>query len=930
MEYRIFGKITTACLWLVLTMGGANAQQSYNPSWSSYVGGDYDMDGTYAVATDSATNSYLGGFGYGSIRSTSDLPATEPPYYQAAQDGFVAKVNPNGSLAWHIWLGASNDTLGENDRVSSLAIHTNGMLYAAGVLARTDNDDNGTDALLAFIDSGQTNVTHTLTFGNSNGTNGFNAVAVDSNGYVYAVGYTTFSGLPNIISGTQYRGDTDACVVKISPAGAVVWSHYLGGTNADTATACAVGPDGSVYVGGETRSPGWATLSSGTPSPANSDGFLVKLTPAGAAVWSTFIGGSGADAVTALAADPSSATLVLGGSASSSVNFLSGVTNLNSHAGGIDGFVVSLTESGATFQTNWCRFFGGGTADLVTSVAVQAGGKIMTGGTTASGSWLTQAGASAFGGVQDGFLSQLNSDGSVAWSTYVGGANNDELRSLASRSGTLLAAGSTFSPSWVSGGFWTDWTKDTDYDGTNDFTAPFGFLSKWSTEPGVPPTLTADPTDATVQEGEPASFHATATGTPTLTYRWLRNGVPVTGLTSNTYVIAAAAATNNNDLYSCLVSNIYGTATSQTARLTVILKGTLAVTLAPAEAVAQGARWSLDSGATWLTGGSTNLPPGAYSVTFTNLTGWIAPAPLAGVQVASGATTSTSGVYTAVLPSAARSIAGTNVTVVVRAPAGLSAWTLVETLAPGLTPTAYTAGGVWNSTAHTLTFTGVESTTTTLSYSVSCASSGVYTVSGTVTPQPANVPVAVTGPSQIIKGNIIRTISGKSVTLSVYQPNPSFVWSVYETLAVGLTPTNITGSIASWNPATRTITWFNVGVVQTLSYGVTGEPGTYTLSGYGHVTAVDEPIFGDSVLTIPGAEIPPPNILSLIPMPGANTCTLSFTSVVNQAYLILTNATLQATNAWAGCLPVTGDAGVTQRQVPMAGPSLFYRVRITP
>lgn len=928
MEYRIFGKITTACLWLVLTMGGVNAQQSYTPGWSSYVGGDYDMDGTYAVATDSATNSYLGGFlGLGVLRNIQGL---FPLNQMGARDGFVAKVNGLGELQWYTCLGDS-----ENDCIMGLAVHTNGTVYAAGFAERTATDDSGSDALLSSVNTTDGSINWTAPLGNPNGTNGFNAVAVDSNGYVYAVGYTTFAGLPNIISGTQCRGDTDACVVKISPAGSVVWSHYLGGTNADTATACAVGPDGSVYVGGETRSPGWATLSSGMPSPANPDGFLVKLTPAGAAVWSTFLGGSAADAVTALAKDSASATLVVGGT-SASANFLSGATFLSAYGGGTDGFVVSLTESGATFQTNWCRFFGGGTADLVSSVAPQAGGKVMAGGTTASGSWLTQAGASSFGGVQDGFLSQLNSDGSVAWSAYVGGARSDELRALASRSGTLLAVGSTFSPYWTYDGFWSDWTKDPNWNDppVPDYNAnlSYGFAGAWSTEPGVPPTLTADPADVTVQEGEPASFHATATGTPTLTYRWLRNGVPVTGLTSNTYVIAAAAATNNNDLYSCLVSNIYGTATSQAARLTVILKGTLAVTLAPAEAVSQGARWSLDSGATWLTSGSTNLPPGAYAVFFTNLTGWIAPAPLAGVQVASGATTSTTGVYTAVLPSASRAITETtNVTVTVRAPAGLSTWTLVETLAPGLTPIAYTAGGVWNGTARTLTFTGVEGTTNTQSYSVSCVSSGVYTVSGTVTPQPANVPVAVTGPSQIIKGNIIRTISGKTVTLSVYQPNPGFVWSVYETLAVGLTPTNITGALSSsWEPTTRTITWFKFGTGETLSYAVTGAPGTYTLSGYGHVTAVDEPIFGDSVLTIPGAEIPPPNILSLIPMPGANACTLSFTSVVNQAYMILTNATVQATNAWAGCLPVTGDAGVTQRQVPMAGPSLFYRVRITP
>ncbi len=927
MEYRSFGKITTACLLLVLPIGAAHALQSYTPGWSSYVGGDYDSDGAYAVATDSATNSYIGGFlGAGVLRNLQDI---FPINQMSLRDGFVAKVNSSGELQWYTCLGDV-----ENDCIMGVAVHTNGTVYAAGVSERvtSDGSDSGTDAILASVNSADGSINWTAPIG-LNGTNGFNAVAVDSNGYVYAVGYTTVPRLPNSISGTQYRGDTDACVVKFSPAGSVVWSHYLGGTNADTATACAVGPDGSVYVGGETRSPGWASLPSGTPSPTNPDGFLVKLTSAGTAVWSAFIGGNGADAVTALAADPSSAVLYLGGR-TASANFLYGATFLNAQAGGTDGFVVKLTVTGSSFQTNWCRFFGGSSADLVSSVAPQAGGKVMAGGTTASGSWLTQAGTSTFGGVQDGFLSQLNSDGSVAWSAYVGGARSDELRALASRSGTLLAVGSTFSPYWVTGGFWPDWTKDPHWNDPPipDYSAnlPYGFVAKWSTEPGLPPTLTADPADVTVQEGEPATFHVTATGTPALTYRWLRNGAPVTGLTSNTYVLATAARTNNQDTYSCLVSNTYGTATSQAARLTVISNGTLTVTLSPAGAVAQGARWTINGGATWLASGtSTNLAAGAFAVSFTNLTGWIAPATLAGVQVASGATTSTSGAYTAVLPSATRAISGTNVTVVVRAPAGLSTWTLVETLAPGLTPTAYTSGGVWNGAAHTLTFSGVEGTTNTLTYTVSVVTSGVYAVSGTVTPQPANLPVAVTGDSRIIKANVMRTISGSSVTLTLYQPTVKRIWYIEEYLPAGLTPDAITVP-GDWDPDTKAISWLknSVGAGQTLTYTVTGAPGTYTLSGIANVTGSEEPVFGDSVLTIPGAEIPPPNILSLIPAPGTNACSLSFTSVVNQAYMILTNATVQVTNGWANCLPVTGDAGVTQRQVPKNGPRLFYRVRV--
>ena len=934
--------ITAAGLWLFMTVVGVNAQQSFNPSWSSYVGGDNLSDGACAVAMDSQTNVYMGGFlSQLTIDNNSGISVTEPPYTYdlGGNDGFVAKLTGSGALAWFICLGDGNG----DDLVTGLAVHTNGIGYAAGIYDRIDADDSGTDAALTSFACASGHVNWAVSLGNLNGTNGFNAVAVDSNGYVYAVGYTTVTNLPNPVAGYSangatyghaLKGSTDAVVMKFAPGnGSVAWTCYLGGTNADTATAVAVAADGSVYVGGQTRSPGWVTVPSGSPSPSNPDGFIVKLTAAGAHVWSTFLGGSGADAVSAIMKDPASSALFLGGSTASS-DFLPGATNLNSRGGGTDGFVVKLTDTGATFQTNWCRFFGGSAADLVTSLTPQPNGAVMAGGTTASGSWLTQAGASTFHGVQDGFLSLLSSGGAVVWSSYVGGARSEELHAVASVSTTVLAVGTTFSPSWVSGGFWTDWSKAPNFDGVIDYNAnlSYGFVAKWSSEPGVPPTITADPADVTVHEGESAAFSVTATGYSPLVYKWLRNGAPVTGFTStNTYVLASAARTNNSDTYACLVSNYFGTATSRAAKLTVISNGTLTVTLAPAAAIAQGAKWSMNSGATWFaSGGGTNLWPGAYTVTFTNLTGWAAPATLASVQVPTGATVSVTGVYTAVLPSAARSVTGTNVTVVVRAPAGLVTWTLVETLAAGLTPTSYTSGGAWNSGAHTLTFTGAEATTNTLSYTVSCVTSGVYTVSGTVTPQPSNVPIAVTGDSQITKANFVRRISGKTVSITVNQPLSNVRWTVYEYLPEGLSPTNITGpGVETYYDPTE-IDWSKRGTGETVTYQVTGAPGTYTLSGEGLIVTTSEPIFGDTVLIIPSAYIPPPDILSFVPVAGLNAYNLTFTSVVSQAYMILTNATLHATNAWANCLPVTGQNGTTLQQVPASGPRLFYRVRVQP
>lgn len=903
-----------AVAFLSLTFAGATrGQNPVLPSWSSYVGGVSETDKVSCVTLDVSGNSYIGGRVGGNM--IHDGGGEAHPYVPSK--GFVAKASPSGALLW----AAGFDGLSD-DTVTGVALTPSHKLAVVGVVS---------DVYASFttVATGTGAADPIQWIGDGFSTNGFNAVAVDAAGYVYAVGYTSLAGqtcnVPGyqaggVTYGTAFKGVIDALVVKWAPNGTIVWRHYLGGADDDRATACAVTPDGFVYVAGTTASPGWATLGTNAPSASNPDGFLVKLNTNGTHVWSAFLGGSGEDAITALAANPTNQTLFVGGK-TFSADLLADANRLNAYTGAGDGFVLKLTDTNTAFRTDWCRFVGGGSEDGVASLALTPEGKLAAGGLTKSGSWLTQAGDSVFSGVCDGFLTVLDPDGAVTWSSYVGGTRRDAVLAVAAATNTLIAVGSTFSDGWVSGGFWDEWSKDEDWEETGDA----GFIAKWSSQPGVAPAVASGPADATVHEGETAVLSVAATGTAPLTYRWFRNGQPFAGSTSNTCVLAGVTPADNGSTYACLVSNYWGTATSRTATLTVIADGTLSVALSPAQAVAQGAAWRLDGGA-WRGAGSTNLHPGTYAVAFADLPGWRAPEPLPSVQVLAGLATATAGVYTAILPEASRAVSGTNVTVTVAAPAGLSAWTLVETIPAGATPTAYTSGGVWDSGARTLTFTGVEATTGTVSYTVSVVTSGVYTVSGTVTPQPSNVPVAVTGENRIIKANFIRTISGSSVTITVFQ-SANIWWFVYESLPVGLEPVNITGPDGYWDEEVREISWGRRGVGVTLTYEVTGAPGTYHLSGIGQITGnAEEAVFGDTVLVIPGAEVPPPDILSLV-SPAAGLLQLTFVSVAGQAYAVQTNAA-PAAQGWADCLQLSGDADATTTPVPVSGPRLFYRVLV--
>jgi glucose/arabinose dehydrogenase len=101
---------------------------------------------------------------------------------------------------------------------------------------------------------------------------------------------------------------------------------------------------------------------------------------------------------------------------------------------------------------------------------------------------------------------------------------------------------------------------------------------------GQAPTIAAHPSDVTVSEGRPATFTVGASGTAPLGYQWQRDGMDIAGATGTSYTLAVPQLGDDGALFRCVVSNAFGTATSNTARLSVILDRppTATITLPPA------------------------------------------------------------------------------------------------------------------------------------------------------------------------------------------------------------------------------------------------------------------------------------------------------------------------------------------------------------
>jgi hypothetical protein len=227
-------------------------------------------------------------------------------------------------------------------------------------------------------------------------------IAEDGSGNAYVTGFTDSSvTFPTTVGAfqTTFGGSRDAFVIKLNAAGsALVFSTYLGGNGGDEGRGIAVDDAGNAYVTGVTGSAdptGFPTMNAFQPAAGGSgDAFVTKLNPSGSAlVYSTYLGGSGADLANAIAVHASGNVYVTGRTDSTS-GFplkdplpkdpldIKGV--INSGVSG-DAFVTKLNPAAlGTASLVFSTYLGGNMTDAGTGIAVDSAGNAYVTGETLS------------------------------------------------------------------------------------------------------------------------------------------------------------------------------------------------------------------------------------------------------------------------------------------------------------------------------------------------------------------------------------------------------------------------------------------------------------------------------------------------------------------------------------------------------------------
>jgi hypothetical protein len=282
-------------------------------------------------------------------------------------------------------------------------------------------------------------------------------ITLDSSRNVYVTGLTTSTNFP-VTAGaldTTYNGNSDIFVAKLNPAAtAIVYATYIGGSVFDVADAIRVDGTGSAIIGGETFSSDIPTTAGVVDTSQNggADGYIAKLNPTGTALtFATFLGGSDVDSIRAMAIDGSGSIYVTGLTSSSNFPTTGGAFD-TSYNGDGDVFVTKLNSTGTSIT--YSTYLGGATPDgaatageIAYGIAVNAAGNAYLAGSTGSVDFPVTGGVSqaALAGIEDGFVSILNSTGTaLVASTYLGGATTDRIQGMAIDStGAVYVAGET-------------------------------------------------------------------------------------------------------------------------------------------------------------------------------------------------------------------------------------------------------------------------------------------------------------------------------------------------------------------------------------------------------------------------------------------------------------------------------------------------------
>jgi hypothetical protein len=311
----------------------------------------------------------------GSARGTVDFGNIPWAGAKTDTDVVVAKLSTEGQALWSRRYGDSCD-----QRAGAVALMPSGNVLIAGdfcgkmdfgatSVATTGGE---VDLFVAVLDTLGEDVYSARVGGK--GAQIARAAVADADGSVVIVG-SFDQGFDDGTGEAASAGMDDAFVLKLDPAGKVLWSRRFGGPEADIARAVAMDSTGNLVVGG---SFGGSVDFGGAPLTAGvglGSGFVLALDPDGTTLWSRSFGGDGEAGVSGVAIDATD-NIAATGFFAGTADFGGGAVT---SAGAEDMFVTLMSNAGTTV---WEATFGGPKSQRGGGVTFTPSGEVVASATS--------------------------------------------------------------------------------------------------------------------------------------------------------------------------------------------------------------------------------------------------------------------------------------------------------------------------------------------------------------------------------------------------------------------------------------------------------------------------------------------------------------------------------------------------------------------
>lgn len=390
---------------------------SHMPGWHSGYG--------YDIALDTGGNVVYAGRFLGSI--DFDPGPNEYELGAFVDNGFVAKLTPNGDFMWARSIGSS-----DYDRVNEVATDHLGHTYAGGYFERvvdfnpssgqfTLDGEWGSGFLVKYQYYGW--MVWALKIGDE-----IHGVTTDNAGNVYVTG--SFSDTADLDPGPNVlefiaNGEKDVFFMKLNADGEMQWVHCIGGYEGDDiGQSIAISNLGNVYVSGAFRGPtdvdpGVDTLTYGLEFSTNY--FVLKLDASGNLIWPLVLRAYSPYLLTSEIAVSPNEDLYLTAASSGLPDAAPGPVShpLTSH--GAEDVFVAKYDANRNFL--WAEMFGGGSTDYPYSIDIDEFGNVYTAGMIINGGVFETSNGPLIvpgSGVGNGFLCKHSANGELEWAHIFG------------------------------------------------------------------------------------------------------------------------------------------------------------------------------------------------------------------------------------------------------------------------------------------------------------------------------------------------------------------------------------------------------------------------------------------------------------------------------------------------------------------------------